>query len=54
MLLYETQRRWEASYLVNGHTVEISVAQLAETKLQKIAAVTVLKNKMAMISRLHF
>ena len=54
MLLCEIQSGWEASYLVNGHTVEISAAQLAETKMQSIAAVTVLKNKTAMISKLDF
>ena len=49
VILCEIQSRWEVGYLVNAHTAEVAVKHLARKKLQRIAAVTVLKNRMAMI-----
>jgi len=49
VILCEIQSGWEAGYLVNAPTAEVAVKHLARKKLQRIAAVAVLKNRRAMI-----
>ena len=54
VILCEIQSGWEAGYLVNAHTAEVAVKHLARKKLQRIAAVTVLKNRTGYDIRILF